>query len=101
MADGFDLQVHIWRETNGTVCVNRSYGVALSQMIQQPCRKVFTLPTDQFAAGTSQDQGYPALPLFYAEQMTLMTAWRFSTLTALRPRSSAGITSPGSVTFSP
>ena len=26
MADGFDLQVHIWRETNGTVCVNRSYG---------------------------------------------------------------------------
>ena len=38
---------------------------------------------------------------FYAEQITLITAWRFSTVTALRPRSSAGMTSFGSVTFSP
>jgi hypothetical protein len=38
---------------------------------------------------------------FYAEQMMLITAWRFSTVTALRPRSSAGSTPFGSVTFSP
>ncbi len=37
----------------------------------------------------------------YAEQIMLMTAWRFSTITALSPRSRAGCTSAGSVTFSP
>ena len=65
-------------------------------MIQDSCRQTLTLPTDQFARWNFTIR-LPALLLLYAEQMTLMTAWRFSTLTALRPRSSAGIISAGSV----